>query len=67
MTIRIIISVLGVVLGLALIANGAVLIGCLIIAMAILRVVLVFNRRQRWQARRQQFQQRRGGAQGWHP
>ena len=59
LTLRIVLSCLGVVLGIALIAHGNVPIGALIIAMAVVRMVLMISRIRHRRERLVRFAQRR--------
>jgi len=44
--IRLVILCLGIVLGLVLLARGAIVVGALVLAMALLRLVLIAGRRR---------------------
>ena len=62
-TMRFVLVGLGVVLGIALLANGNVVIGGLILVMSAVRFAMVLKLRERRRAfeqRREQFRQRRG-------
>ena len=62
-TMRFVLVGLGVVLGIALLANGNVVIGGLILVMSAVRFAMVLKLRERrhaFEQRREQFRQRRG-------